>query len=48
MYDEQLFKNHCLLENMDEFMDKILKIKERINPDTIEQIENMHVKIRTK
>lgn len=48
MYDEQLFKNHCLLENMDEFMDKILKIKERINPETIEQIENMHVKIRTK
>lgn len=44
MYDEQLYKNQTLIDNIDPFMEKIFKIKERINPETIEKIENMHVK----
>lgn len=46
MYDEQLFKNQVLIDNMDSFMEKIFEIKERINPDTIEKIETMHVRKR--
>ena len=46
MYDEQLFKNQVLIDNIDSFMEKIFQIKERINPDTIEKIEAMHVRKR--
>ena len=44
MYDEQLFRNQNIIDNMDELMEKITKIKEQINPDVIEQIENIHVR----
>ena len=46
MYDEQLYKNQNLINNIDDFMEIIFRIKERINPETIEQIENMHVRRR--
>lgn len=44
MYNEQLFRNQNTLEEMDELIDKILKIKERMNPETIETIEKIHVR----
>lgn len=44
MYDEQLFRNQNIINNMDELMEKITKIKEQINPEVIEQIENIHVR----
>lgn len=44
MYDEQLFRNQTIIDNMDELMEKITKIKKQINPEVIEQIENIHVR----
>ena len=46
MYDEQLFRNQNLINNIDESMEKIYGIKEKIDPDTINKIENMHVRKR--
>lgn len=44
MYDEQLFRNQGIIDNMDQLMEKIINIKEKINPEVIEQIEKIHVR----
>lgn len=48
MYDEQLYRNKNIIDNMDELMDKIMKIKGKMKPEVIEQVENMHVKTLKK
>ena len=48
MYDEQLYRNRNIINNMDELMEKIMKIKEKMRPEVIEQVENMHVRTLKK
>ena len=41
MYDEQLYRNQGILDNMDEDFEKILRLKEKIDPKVLEQIKNI-------
>lgn len=44
MYDEQLFKNHNMINDMEDVVERILKVKERISPETINKIEKIRLK----
>lgn len=44
MYDEQLFKNHNMIDDMDDVVKRILKVKQRISPETIEKIEKIKLR----
>lgn len=48
MYDEQLYVNRNLIDNMDEIMDKIQSVKEHMSPETIHDIENKYVRTLKK
>ena len=41
MYDEQLFRNQGILDNMDEDFEKIMRLKKRIDPKLLEKIKNI-------
>lgn len=46
MYDEQLFNKHNMIDDMENVVDRILKVKDRINPEIIEKVSK--TRIRTK
>ena len=41
MYDEQLFRNQYILDNMDEDFEKILLLQKRINPMLVKRIKSI-------
>ena len=41
MYDEQLYRNQGILDNMDNDFEKIMHLKDRIDPNLLEQIKNI-------
>lgn len=44
MYDEQLYKNHNMIDDMDDVVKRILKVKQRISPETVEKIEKIKLR----
>ena len=48
MYDEQLFANRSLIDNMDEIMKKMENVKNRMSPESIEKIEKSYVRTLKK
>lgn len=46
MYDEQLFKNSNMINDMENVMERIEKVKDRMNPKVINQLDKK--RIRTK
>lgn len=48
MYDEQLYKNRDIINNMGELMEEISRTKEKMKPEVIEKVENMHVRTLKK
>ena len=43
MYDEQLFRNSWLIDNMDEHVEKILELKDVVDPKFVEQVSKLDV-----
>ena len=41
MYEEQLYRNKYLIDNMDENVQKILEIKDMTDPEVIKKINNL-------
>jgi len=44
MYDEQLFKNSNMINDMDDVMKRIKKVKERFNEESIKKVENIRIR----
>lgn len=44
MYDEQLFCNQNMINDMENVMERILKVKERIGQDTIDKVERTRIR----
>ena len=42
MYDEQLFRNQGILDNMDQDFERIMNIKEKIDPKLLEKIKSIN------
>lgn len=42
MYDEQLFRNQGILDNMDKDFERIINIKDKINPNLLEKIKSIN------
>ena len=44
MYDEQLFMNESMINDMDDVMQRIIKVKERLESDPTDNLHKMRVR----